>query len=207
MSGILQCFYELCGFVSDKQSNGAVKVVQNHQKIHRGEEQKQPLTNENQYLLDGNITAKPIKENNRDSISMEGQTEVEPKLGPSSDSDYKTSESPVHTDDAKPEVPSLLTVQQDEVRYCLLPPAYEVRREGNVFTGVCLFTGGGGGEDAPVSGSRFLPCPWSQVLSGGYPSLWSQVFTPGWREYLSQVLGQGYLSEDQAGEGGTPVRP
>ena len=118
MTGILQCFYELCGFVSDKQSSGAAKVVQNHQKIHRGEEQKQPLTNENQYLLDGNITAKPIKKN-RDSIAAEGQTEVETKLAPSSDSDYKTSESPVHTGDAKPEVPSLLTVQQDEVLYCL----------------------------------------------------------------------------------------
>ena len=117
MSGILQCFYELCGFVSDKQSSGAVKVVQKHQKIHRGEEQKQPPTNENQYLLDGNIYTKPIKEN-RDSISKEEQTEVEAKLGPSSDSDYKTSESPVHTDDAKPEVPSLLTVQHDEVQ-CL----------------------------------------------------------------------------------------
>ena len=114
MSGILQCFYELCGFVSDKQSSGAVKVVQKHQKIHRGEEEKQPPTNENQYLLDEKITIKPAKEN-KDSISKE----VEAKLGPSSDSDYKTSESPVHTDDAKPEVPSLLTVQQDEVRYCL----------------------------------------------------------------------------------------
>ena len=113
MSGILQCFYELCGFVSDKQSSGAVKVVQKHQKIHRGEEEKQAPTNENQYLLDEKITTKPAKEN-RDSISKE----VEAKLGPSSDSDYKTSESPVHTDDAKPEVPSLLTVQQDEVGYC-----------------------------------------------------------------------------------------
>ena len=112
MSGILQCFYELCGFVSDKQSSGAVKVVQKHQKIHRGEEKQAP-TNENQYLLDEKITTKPAKEN-RDSISKE----VEAKLGPSSDSDYKTSESPVHTDDAKPEVPSLLTVQQDEVGYC-----------------------------------------------------------------------------------------
>ena len=114
MSGILQCFYELCGFVSDKQSSGAVKVVQKHQKIHRGEEEKQAPTNENQYLLDEKITTKPAKEN-RDSISKE----VEAKLGPSSDSDYKTSESPLHTDDAKPEVPSLLTVQQDEVGYCL----------------------------------------------------------------------------------------
>ena len=114
MSGILQCFYELCGFVSDKQSSGAVKVVQKHQQIHRGEEQKQTLTNENQYLLEQNITTKPTK-GNRDSISKE----VEAKLVTSSDSAYKTSESPVYTDDAKPEVPSLLTVQQDEVRYCL----------------------------------------------------------------------------------------
>ena len=102
----------------------------------------------------GTFPQNQIKENSRDSISTEGQTEVEAKLGPSSDSDYKTSESPVHTDDAKPEVPSLLTVQQDEVWYCLLPPAYEVRREGNVFTGVCLFTGEKG---------------------GGCPSLWFQV--------------------------------
>ena len=30
-----------------------------------------------------------------------------------------------------------------------LPPAYVVRREGTVFTGVCLSTGGGGGVQVP----------------------------------------------------------
>ena len=32
----------------------------------------------------------------------------------------------------------------------LLPPAYVVRREGTVFTGVCLSTPGGGGTPAKV---------------------------------------------------------
>ena len=33
-----------------------------------------------------------------------------------------------------------------------LPPAYVVRREGTVFTGVCLSTGGGGGVRVPPRG-------------------------------------------------------
>ena len=50
--------------------------------------------------------------------------------------------------------------------WCLLPPAYVVRREGTVFTGVCLSTGGGGGY--PV---RYPPggYPGPGTTPGGYP--------------------------------------
>ena len=62
-----------------------------------------------------------------------------------------------------------------------LPPAYVVRREGTVFTGVCLSTGGGGGvpdwvpprgvpDWVPPRGSGYPPggVP-SQVPPGGVP--------------------------------------
>ena len=78
----------------------------------------------------------------------------------------------------------------------LLPPAYVVRREGTVFTGVCLLTFRGG--------------TWSQVRGGvpglrfgGVPSLrfgggtWSQVRGGSW----SQVWGREYLV---SGPGGGP---
>ena len=51
-------------------------------------------------------------------------------------------------------------------------------REGNVFTGVCPFTGGGGGT--PISGS--FPGHWPQVLSRG------RCPSPGWG-YLGPGLG------------------
>ena len=58
-----------------------------------------------------------------------------------------------------------------------LPPANEVG-EGNVFTRVCLSTGG-----VDITGPMSLPgggYPWSHIPSrGGYP--WSQV--PSWGEY------------------------
>ena len=40
-----------------------------------------------------------------------------------------------------------------------LPPAYVVRREGTVFTGVCLSTGGGGqpADSAGVGGVQVQP--------------------------------------------------
>ena len=44
--------------------------------------------------------------------------------------------------------------------FYLLPPAYVVRREGTVFTGVCLSTGGGGGV-------RVTPSPGGYLT--GYP--------------------------------------
>ena len=47
----------------------------------------------------------------------------------------------------------------------LLPPAYVVRREGTVFTGVCLSTGGGGG--GPV---RYPPPRGPGTPPGGYRS-------------------------------------
>ena len=54
----------------------------------------------------------------------------------------------------------------------LLPPAYVVRREGTVFTGVCLSTGGGGvpGPDHPPRGGTRTP-PGVPGLDppGGYP--------------------------------------
>ena len=115
MSGILQCFYEIFGFVSDKQSGGAVKVVQKQQKIHTEQDQKQEQhPNENQHLLVGSKTFREYG----DSIQNDGQTESETKLAPSSDSDYKTSDSPIHTEDANvtPEVPSAVAKQHDEVK-------------------------------------------------------------------------------------------
>ena len=117
MSNILQCFSKIFGFVSDKQSGGAVKVV--HKKIHTGEEQRQEeQPNEDQHLLNRN---KALKEYG-DSIQNEDQTESEAKLAPSSDGAYKTSEFPVNTDDAntKPEVPFIVAVQHDEVKYNFL---------------------------------------------------------------------------------------
>ena len=48
----------------------------------------------------------------------------------------------------------------------LLLPPHPKDGEGNVFTGVCPFTGGG----TPVPGS--FPGLWSQVLSWGMPQSW-----------------------------------
>ena len=64
----------------------------------------------------------------------------------------------------------------------ILPPAYVVRREGNVFTGVCISVWPQGRVGTPVSGPRSLLHPLAPVLSGGG------------RGYPSQVLGQGYPS-------------
>ena len=47
------------------------------------------------------------------------------------------------------------------MQFSLLPPAYVVRREGTVFTGVCLSTGGVPGPPRGVPRSRYPP--------GGYP--------------------------------------
>ena len=69
-----------------------------------------------------------------------------------------------------------------------LPPAYIVRREGNVFTSVCPQEKGGG---TPASGSRSL----LQLLVPG-PLL-------GWGR--RRVLRQRYLSVTCAVQGGTPL--
>ena len=64
---------------------------------------------------------------------------------------------------------------------------------------VCLSVHWGRGEEGgtQISGSRFLPCLWSQVLSGrgGTPVSGPRSFPHGGRGrgYSSQVLGQGTL--------------
>ena len=55
-----------------------------------------------------------------------------------------------------------------------LPPAYVVRREGTVFTGVCLSTGGGRGGSGPGGrgGTLAARSGWGGgTLAGGVP--WS----------------------------------
>ena len=55
-------------------------------------------------------------------------------------------------------------------RLSLLPPAYVVRREGTVFTGVCLSTGGGGGGGQPadsVGGGVSGQSWWEGSVAGG----------------------------------------
>ena len=54
-----------------------------------------------------------------------------------------------------------------QIVYGLLPPAYVVRREGTVFTGVCLSTGGGG-PGTPPPGGRVPPRGGGGYLTG-YP--------------------------------------
>ena len=56
-----------------------------------------------------------------------------------------------------------------------LPPAYVVRREGTVFTDVCLFTHGGW---LPPSTSHNTSTDPMFFLGEGFPSDWSQV--PSW---------------------------
>ena len=73
---------------------------------------------------------------------------------------------------------SLVTDESTIVKI-LLPPAYVVRREGNVFAGVSLsvHTGGVGGG-TPVPGS--FPGLWSQVFSReGSLVLAREVCSPG----------------------------
>ena len=57
--------------------------------------------------------------------------------------------------------------------YPFLPPAYVVRREGTVFTGVCLSTGGEGGSGYPPGGGYLTGYPpprgGTQYPPGGYP--------------------------------------
>ena len=63
--------------------------------------------------------------------------------------------------------PSLKRAEEDFYR----PPTKS--REGNVFTGVCLSSEGGGGGDS-ISDARFLPGSWSHVLfRAGY--LWPML--------------------------------
>ena len=94
-----------------------------------------------------------------------------------------------------------------EVRLLLLPPAYVVRREGTVFTGVCLSTGGGyrspgtppGGVRVPPprgGGYRSPGTPPGGVLKSGYPP---------WGGYPGQVPPGGYRSPGTP-RGGTRVR-
>ena len=76
-----------------------------------------------------------------------------------------------------------------------LPPAYVVRREGNVFTGVSLSVHVGGGESQALS---LISSPSS--FSGGHPSPrffpWSRVFGPflGYprEDRCTSQLGLGY---------------
>ena len=110
MSGILQCVYDLCGLLSDKQSGGTPQVAQK-QNIPRDEEQNQKVPNENEYLLDGVKATKPGK----DYGDNDEHVEIGAELRPPSGGENKTSEYPAHIDDAKSEVPSSPAVQQDEV--------------------------------------------------------------------------------------------
>ena len=96
----------------------------------------------------------------------------------------------------------------------MLPPAYVVRREGTLFTGVCLSTPGGGGglpHLHPII-LQLVPCPF-----WGCPHDWSQV--PSWVSTLARsgwgvpqpgpdgdYPGQGWVSPGQVRMGGTPAR-
>ena len=71
----------------------------------------------------------------------------------------------------------------------LLPPAYVVRREGNVFTGVCLLTFGGGTRSQIWGGGPGLRFGGGYPVSGLGGGTWSQVWGGTW----SQVWGGGSL--------------
>ena len=93
----------------------------------------------------------------------------------------------------------------------LLPPAYGVRREGTVFTGVCLSTPGGGGgvpHFHPMSFPGGTPSPYHNTstgpmsLPGGYPlarSGWGEGGTPvlGWGTPLARTT-EGVLATQRA---------
>ena len=95
-----------------------------------------------------------------------------------------------------------------------LPPAYIVRREDNVFTGVILSVHGGGVPQSQVlslvSGTEsFSGGTHSQVLSGGYPVPVLGYPSPSWWD-APLSLGQGYphwdWSTPQSGTGVPPLR-
>ena len=95
-----------------------------------------------------------------------------------------------------------------------LPPAYIVRREGNVFTGVILSVHGGRAPQSQVLSLvygtwSFSGGTHSQVLSGGVPQ--SQFWgTPALAGGMPPSLGQGYphwdWSTHQSGTGAPPLR-
>ena len=82
--------------------------------------------------------------------------------------------------------------------WSFLPPAYVVRLEGTVFTGVCLSTPGMGVPHLhnTLTGPMFFPGG-----GGGYPSDWSHVPSQG--RYPSQVQ-MGWPGQVQMGD--TPAR-
>ena len=126
MSSIFRCLYDIFVLSSDKQSGGAIKVVQKQHKKHFEEEQEQQPPKESKNVSVENDVSKQLTESG-DSIQNEGQTEKEAKLGPSSDI-YKMSEPPVHTEDAntKQEVPSVVATPQNEVRFIVFLSGHSI---------------------------------------------------------------------------------
>ena len=83
-----------------------------------------------------------------------------------------------------------------EVNDNLLPPAYVVRREGTVFTGVCLSTGGRGGPGTPPPGGVPDRVPPRGYLTG-YPPRGGTRTPPGYLDpppgWYPDPPGGGYL--------------
>ena len=76
-----------------------------------------------------------------------------------------------------------------------LPPAYVVRWEGTVFTGVCLLTfSGGGGGDLPSRQGRVPPSQVWMEGGGTYLPRWGEgTYLAGRGGYLPSQVGGTYL--------------
>ena len=86
-----------------------------------------------------------------------------------------------------------------------LPPAYVVRRESTVFTGVCLSTGGGRGGTRTHEGVPDRVPPWGGTWTpGGYLTGYPPGGVPGPRGGTQTP--RGYLTRYPLGGGGTRTR-